>query len=79
MNFKKINELQRLLKKDSEDKIPEGFFTTEQYAKNEGITVRRASQRIKEVVENYPSSIEIRKFRISVGQVVRPVPHYRIK
>lgn len=79
MNFNRINELQRLLKKDAIDKIPKDFFTMEQYAKHEGITVRRASQRVKEVMQKYPSSVEIKKFRISVGQVVRPVPHYRIK
>lgn len=54
---------------------PRGWLTTHDLERHLDLSQRSVSLIIARMVD--ASDVEVRKFRIKTGQVVRPVPHYK--
>lgn len=67
----------RELVAEAADKIPDGWKTCAEWAKEEGLQRWMAGRYLGVGVEK--GLIEMKMFRIKTGQYVRPVPHYRLK
>jgi len=60
------------------DIVPEGWFTTEDCAKEWNLSRPRAFSLIRQSIES--KKCEMRKFRImTIGRGIFPVHHYRFK
>ena len=59
------------------DIVPRGWFTAAEIAANEKQSHVRTRKKISLLLQ--AGKIERRSFRIKLGKVVRPVPHYRLK
>ena len=72
----RLDELIKKTEMQSADAIPDGFFTASEYVD--------AWQRQKTTVLLHlragvaAGTVECREFRIRVGRVFRPVPHYKV-
>jgi hypothetical protein len=80
----KLNEVAKLLTEavraeqlKTVDKIPPGYFTTEQLAKELKLSRRRTAERLQLLVHG--KKWDMKRFRIPVGESVLLVPHYRPK
>ncbi len=58
------------------DKVPPGFQTMEQIAAQIGKSRPRTGQLMQIAIAG--GNVEIKSFRIKTGQIIRPVPHYRL-
>lgn len=54
--------------------VPEGFKTANQIAAELNLTRRGAASRIQQWVDS--GKVVMRHYRVTSGQVTRPVPHY---
>jgi hypothetical protein len=59
------------------DKVPAGWFTAKQLAKHTGKAGSTIGTQLCHAVGQ--GRCERKSFRIRTGQIVRPVPHYRLK
>lgn len=61
----------------AEDEVPQGWVTTKEL----GEMLKKSNTRISEMLQvaMRQGKCECKKFRISNGGTVRPVPHYRLK
>ena len=56
--------------------VPDGWYTTNAWADKEGMsrsTIQRMLTRLCET-----GDMQMKKFRIEAGQIIRHVPHYRL-
>ena len=59
------------------DAVPEGWLTAQQWGEKWNLSSNRTGELLKYAVEK--GLCEVRKFRITTGAKVYPVPHYRQK
>ena len=57
------------------EKVPPGWHTCKAIEKLTGYSQRGANMIVLKMLE--AGDVEVRKFKIRTGQVIRPVPHYR--
>ena len=77
--MKKINQFAQMIaqiKSKSEDKIPQGFYTSEQWAKKQGIHKHTASTKCNIFVRE--GLMEMKQFRVMNGSGLCSVKHYKI-
>lgn len=77
MNKTKLEKLERMFNKYAVEKPERDFYTSRQLCKMWNIDERTASTRIKRCTE--AGLIEMKKFKVKSGMVIRPIPHYRVK
>lgn len=77
MNKTKLEKLEKMFNKWSVEEPENGFYTARQLCKMWKIDERTASTRIKRCTE--AGLVEIKKFKVKSGMVIRPIPHYKIK
>ncbi len=58
------------------DKVPPGFQTMFQIAAQIGKSRPRTGELMQIAIAG--GNVEVRQFRIKTGQIMRPVPHYRL-
>ena len=76
MNAKKLRALEDIFLNKGVVKPPKGFFTRSEIAKAWKVTEQTANRKLKKFVAS--SLMEVKYFKVRSGQVVRPVPHYKI-
>jgi response regulator of citrate/malate metabolism len=59
------------------DTVPPGWFTAKQIADSQKCSEVRTRARIGSLLK--AGKIEQRVFRVNLGKIVRPCPHYRLK
>ena len=59
------------------DRVPPGWFTSEQLSKKSGRGIGAILQKLRKGIA--AGKVEKRLFSVQAGSTVRPVPHYRIK
>jgi hypothetical protein len=69
--------LLELALREKVDHVPDGWFTTQQYADAAGIALPTANHQLKRGVDL--QVFETQKFRIRCGSSVRLTPHYRAR
>lgn len=69
--------LKELVMKSSVEKVPKGWMTTVEWAKQEGLGEGSVGLYLRKGVAM--GVIEKRSFMVDRSGVVRPVPHYRLK
>lgn len=69
--------LKELVSDNSAEVVPKEWKTTREWAKIEKTGLVQTSNYLRRGVAL--DLIEMKKFRISLSGVVRPVPHYKIK
>jgi len=77
MNKTKLEKLEKMLNKWAVEEPDNGFYTARVLCKMWGIDERTASTRIKRCTE--AGLVEMKKFKVKSGMVIRPIPHYKIK
>ena len=77
MNATKLKELEDIFLNKGVVKPPKGFFTRAKYSKAWGVTEQTANRKLKRFVAS--GLIELKYFKVRSGQVVIPIPHYKIK
>jgi hypothetical protein len=60
---------------ETSDTVPAGWQTTEQIAREIGLSVRATSELIAR--KRKLGRVEMKRFRIRSGGTTRPVPHYK--
>lgn len=70
-----VNQLESHLKTDGLEKVPSGWLTSHQISDKLGKAMSTASHMIAEQVRN--GRLEMKKFRIQVGDRAVSTPHYR--
>lgn len=60
-----------------EEKIPKGWKTCRQWSEDEGLSMNQTGVYLRKGVER--GLMEMQKFAIKHGNMIRKVPHYRIK
>lgn len=77
----KNNTIQKLIEaieKDSGlDTIPEGWYTGKQLQAAMGLSEAQAGKKVRACVQ--AGSVMMKKYKINVNGVIRPVPHYKTK
>lgn len=63
------------LSETNAESAPKGWYTARQIEKHTGYSQRGTNLLIIKMVT--AGDVEIRKYKIRTGQVIRPVPHYR--
>ena len=58
------------------DTVPEDYKTTKQLAQIWGVATVTASHKLTLLCD--AGKVELKRFYVKTGQVVRPVPHYKI-
>ena len=63
--------------REPEEAVPKGWLTSKQWAAEE----RRAESTIRKQLRVLTDAgkIELKFFKVRTGQLIRPVPHYRLK
>lgn len=59
------------------DKIPDGWYTTRQLSEKAGISAGQTNRNLRAGVQK--GIVEVRKFRILSGALLKQIPHYRMK
>lgn len=59
------------------DKVPKGFLTRQEVAKEMGKGIHQTDIFLKRLVS--ANKAEKKSFRVQTGAGIRPVPHYRLK
>jgi len=77
MNSIKLKELEDIFLNRGIVKPTKGFFTRAKYSKAWGVAEQTANRKLKRFVAS--GLVELKYFKVRSGQVVRPIPHYRIK
>lgn len=77
MNATKLKELEDIFLNRGVVKPPKGFYTRADLSKAWKVTEQTANRKLKRFVAS--GLIELKYFKVRSGQVVRPIPHYRIK
>ena len=77
MNPIKLRALEDIFLKKGVEKPPKGFFTRADLAKAWKVTEQTTNRKLKRFVAS--GLVELKYFKVKSGQVVRPIPHYRIK
>lgn len=72
-----LADLENQLRQKSVDQVPKGFKTSRQLSEEWGISMDRTTHKVGEFVA--AGLMERKVFRVAVGQVCRPVPHYAVK
>jgi hypothetical protein len=70
-----LQAIQRELHHRTSDEVPDGWITVEAWAKQARKSEYRCRQLLDAGVEM--GRIEVREFRLPIGNHVRPVRHYR--
>ena len=70
-----IEKLEQKIRSEGVDSVPKGWMTTRQIADEMGLSSVRAGHIVRGQVRS--GWMEKKNFRILVGDLVRPVPHYR--
>ena len=77
MNAIKLRKLEDIFLNRGIVKPPKGFFTRAKISKAWKMTEQTANRKLKKFVAS--GLMEVKYFKVRAGQVVRPIPHYRIK
>jgi Fic family protein len=77
MNATKLKELEDIFLNRGVVKPPKGFYTRADLSKAWKVTEQTANRKLKRFVAS--GLMELKYFKVKSGQVVRPIPHYRIK
>ena len=59
------------------EKVPPGWYTTRELQRHLNISPRMVGFILARISDT--GDVEVRKFRTTAGQMVRPVPHYHFK
>lgn len=71
------SRLLELLRCPVEDRVPEGWKTVEQMAKELGMSYSHTGKLLRSAMKE--GKVERRMFRITIGSFARPVAHYKVK
>jgi len=74
-------ELQKLIKAlevtKVPQKVPDGWYTLAEIAKSKNKSIANTSKMMRIAIKN--GTVEVKKFTIQLGKVIRPCPHYKAK
>ena len=76
MKNKEIKAMEKLFGKAVIDKPDKGFYTRMQIQKKWNISASVISRILINATKN--NHVEMRMYRVTIGQVTRPTPHYKI-
>lgn len=76
MNIKKLKAIEDLLKEKKSTTPDKGYFPRTYWQKELKVSEKTASVKIKEMIEF--GLMTVKTFKVRTGQVVRPVPHYKL-
>jgi Fic family protein len=77
MNSAKLRKLEDIIQNKGVVKPPKGYFTRADLAREWGISEQHGNRKLKKYLDS--KLVEMKYFKVRSGQVVRPIPHYRIK
>jgi hypothetical protein len=77
MNSTRLRKLENIFLNKGVEKPPKGFFTRADLSKAWQISEQHGNRKLKKYIDS--GLIEMKYFKVRSGQVVRPIPHYRIK
>lgn len=76
MNLNRLNKLSKMLTNCGIEKPEKGYHTRLEYQNGWGISEKAANIKIRKGLNM--GHLKEKMFKIRTGQVVRPVPHYKI-
>lgn len=71
-----LRELRRHLNGDAVEEVPDGFYTTTEFAESWSMTTQNAGELLRRAVAT--GRAEVKQIRIRVAGGVRSVRHYRL-
>lgn len=76
MNTKKLKAIEELLKQKKETKPDAGYHPRSYWQKEFNVAEKTANNKIRDMLRCGMMTTKI--FKVRTGQIVRPVPHYKL-
>ncbi len=76
MNIKKLQAIEELLRQKKETKPDAGYYPRSHWQKEFKVSEKAANMKIRELLKF--GMMSMKTFKVRTGQIVRPVPHYKL-